>query len=97
MGVFWKYRLGHWDSVDYGLWTMDWQDTIISYYHSGHFDISQSTVTRNAGPPTSPQVKMSRLDCVQNLFAKSVQISETLKLADITDRIWIFSFIIDTL
>ena len=88
-----------WTLGQCGLWTVDHGLAGYNYiyYHSGHFDISQSTVTRNAGPPTSPQVKMSRLDCVQNLFAKSVQISETLKLADITDRIWIFSFIIDTL
>ena len=55
--------------------------------------------------PISPQLRTPHIatgenvpqDCVQNLRAKSVQISETLKLADITDRIWIFSFIIDTL
>ena len=67
-------------------------DTIISK----HFNISQCNHPQSWTPHLATGENVPQ-DCVQNLRAKSVQISETLKLADITDRIWIFSFIIDTL
>ena len=67
-------------------------DTIIIYDDSHLTPISPQLRT----PHIATGENCPAIDGVQ-ICAKSVQISETLKLADITDRIWIFSFIIDTL